>query len=129
MRGNGVSGGSGGLQQDTAAFPAQNLKGERSQQHESFSDIGANNAKRPHKDQESGQKNSNSRGESLVEELELPNSKFIRVKCPDCGGEESGQIIFSHPSTIVTCNVCGATLIKPKGGKGKIRGEILGVLE
>jgi len=58
-----------------------------------------------------------------------PRSKFIRVKCQDCGGEENGQIIFSHPSTVVTCNVCGATLQKPKGGKGKVRGEILGVLE
>ena len=129
MKGSGVKGGSGGLQQDTAAFPGQNLKDGRSQQHGSFSDIGANNAKRPHKDQELGPRNSNSRGESMIEEIGLPKSKFIRVKCPDCGGEESGQIIFSHPSTIVTCNVCGATLIKPKGGKGKIRGEILGVLE
>ena len=56
-------------------------------------------------------------------------SKFLRVKCQDCGGEEHGQVIFSHPSTTVTCNVCGATLIKPKGGKGEVRGEILGVLE
>ncbi|UCE37365.1 MAG: 30S ribosomal protein S27e [Thermoplasmata archaeon] len=65
----------------------------------------------------------------MVEEEKKTKSKFIRVKCQDCGGEESGQIIFSHPSTVVTCNVCGATLIKPQGGKGKIRGEILGVVE
>jgi len=56
-------------------------------------------------------------------------SKFIRVKCEDCGGEENGQIVFSHPSMVVTCNVCGATLVKPLGGKGMVRGEILGVLE
>jgi small subunit ribosomal protein S27e len=58
-----------------------------------------------------------------------PKTNFVRVRCQDCGGEEHGQIIFSNPSTTVTCNVCGATLVKPTGGKGKIRGEILGVLE
>lgn len=65
----------------------------------------------------------------MSNETPKPNGQFFRVKCQDCGGEESGQIIFTHPSTIVTCNVCGATLIKPQGGRGKIRGEILGVVE
>ena len=65
----------------------------------------------------------------MAEETKKIKSVFLRVKCQDCGGEEHGQIIFSHPSTTITCNVCGATLIKPQGGKGKVRGEILGVLE
>jgi len=65
----------------------------------------------------------------MAEIKKKPSSVFLRVKCQDCGGEEHGQIVFSHPSTTVTCNVCGATLIAPKGGKGKVRGEILGVLE
>ncbi|MEE9151644.1 MAG: 30S ribosomal protein S27e [Thermoplasmata archaeon] len=64
-----------------------------------------------------------------MEETTKPKSVFLRVKCQDCGGEEQGQILFSHPSSVVTCNVCGATLIKPQGGKGKVRGEILGVIE
>jgi small subunit ribosomal protein S27e len=64
-----------------------------------------------------------------VDEGKSPSSIFLRVRCQDCGGEENGQVVFSNPSTIVTCNVCGATLVKPTGGKGKVRGEILGVLE
>ena len=39
-----------------------------------------------------------------------PKSVFLRVKCPDCGNE---QIVFSHATTIVHCNVCGATLAEP----------------
>jgi len=65
----------------------------------------------------------------LEEKQKTPASNFVRVRCQDCGGEEQGQIVFSHPSTLVTCNVCGATLVKPTGGKGRIRGEVLGVLE
>jgi small subunit ribosomal protein S27e len=65
----------------------------------------------------------------MDESEKTPASIFLRVRCQDCGGEEHGQVVFSNPSTMVTCNVCGATLVKPTGGKGKIRGEILGVLE
>ena len=55
-----------------------------------------------------------------------PTSKFLRVKCEDCGNE---QIVFDRPSTVVLCQVCGATLAKPTGGKAVIRGEILGAVE
>ena len=65
----------------------------------------------------------------MDESKNTPGSIFLRVRCQDCGGEEHGQVVFSHPSNLVTCNVCGATLVKPTGGKGKVRGEILGVLE
>jgi len=50
-----------------------------------------------------------------------PKSKFLKVKCPDCNNE---QVIFSHPSTIVHCNVCGRVLAEPTGGKGKIYGTV-----
>jgi len=53
-------------------------------------------------------------------------SRFLRVKCPDC---ENVQIIFSHPSTVVKCLVCGRTLAIPTGGKGEIKGKIIEVLE
>ena len=76
-----------------------------------------------------GQRNSSSRGDDMAEKQHKSGGRFLRVKCPDCGGEENGQVLFSKPSTVVTCNVCGATLIKPKGGKGAMRGEILGVLD
>ncbi len=51
------------------------------------------------------------------EVLPQPKSKFINVQCPDCGSE---QVIFSRASTVVKCNVCGKTLVKPTGGKAII---------
>ncbi len=48
--------------------------------------------------------------------------KFIKVKCPDCGNE---QIIFDRSASIVKCNVCGAVLAEPKGGKAEIKGDVL----
>ncbi|MFQ6060718.1 MAG: 30S ribosomal protein S27e [Thermoplasmata archaeon] len=49
-----------------------------------------------------------------------PKGKFVRVKCPDCGNP---QITYDRASTQVTCLVCGATIVKPRGGKAEIRGE------
>ncbi len=49
---------------------------------------------------------------------------FVKVKCPDCGNE---QVIFLRASTPVKCQVCGATLATPTGGKAAIRGEIVEV--
>jgi small subunit ribosomal protein S27e len=60
------------------------------------------------------------------ENLPRPKSVFLRVKCPDCGNE---QIIFSHATMIVHCNVCGATLTEPSGGKAIVKGEIVSVLK
>ncbi len=55
-----------------------------------------------------------------------PRSRFIRVKCPDCGNE---QIVFSHATNAVRCNICAATLAEPSGGKAEIKGEIVAVLD
>ena len=55
-----------------------------------------------------------------------PRSKFIRVKCPDCGNE---QAIFRSASTIVKCNVCDGVLAEPSGGKAKLRGEVVESLD
>ena len=49
---------------------------------------------------------------------------FIKIKCADCGNE---QVTFSKAATTVTCNDCGATLVKPKGGKADIKGEVVEV--
>ena len=54
-----------------------------------------------------------------------PKSKFIRVKCPECGNE---QITFDHASFPARCIVCGRILVKPRGGKALILGEIIRVL-
>ncbi|MEM1563230.1 MAG: 30S ribosomal protein S27e [Candidatus Bathyarchaeia archaeon] len=55
-----------------------------------------------------------------------PKSTFVRVKCLKCGNE---QIIFSHAVNRVTCNVCGAELAEPTGGKATIKGEVVAVFE
>ena len=55
-----------------------------------------------------------------------PRSKFLRVKCPDCGNE---QIVFSNATNPVHCNVCGATLAEPSGGKVAVKGEITAILD
>jgi small subunit ribosomal protein S27e len=55
-----------------------------------------------------------------------PKSRFIKVKCTDCGNE---QIIFNKASTVVKCQVCGSMLAYPTGGKSKIKSEVLNVLE
>lgn len=54
------------------------------------------------------------------------SGKFIRIKCTDCGNE---QLSFSKPSINVVCSVCGSTLIKPTGGKGDMKGELIEVVE
>jgi small subunit ribosomal protein S27e len=58
--------------------------------------------------------------------LPRPKSKFLRVKCPDCGNE---QLVFSQATNIVKCNVCSAILAEPTGGKAALKGEIVAELE
>ena len=50
-------------------------------------------------------------------------SKFLKVKCSDCGNE---QTIFDRTNTKVSCSVCGSTIALPMGGKAEIKGEIVG---
>lgn len=58
--------------------------------------------------------------------LPRPRSKFLRVRCPDCGNE---QVVFSSATNRVHCNVCGATLAEPTGGKANLKGEVVASLE
>jgi len=58
--------------------------------------------------------------------LPRPRSKFLRVKCPDCGNE---QVVFSNVTNTVHCNVCSATLAEPTGGRTSIKGEVVASLE
>ena len=53
-------------------------------------------------------------------------SRFLSVKCQDCGNE---QVIFSKSNTQISCVICGATMAKPAGGKAAIKGTIVGVLD
>lgn len=51
---------------------------------------------------------------------------FLRVRCNDCGNE---QLVYSHASSVIKCQVCGKTLAMPRGGKAEIKTTILGVVE
>ncbi|MCS7096263.1 MAG: 30S ribosomal protein S27e [Candidatus Bathyarchaeota archaeon] len=62
---------------------------------------------------------------SWEELIPSPRSRFLRIKCLKCGNE---QIIFSHATNMVNCNVCGAELAVPSGGKADIKGEVIEVL-
>jgi len=53
-------------------------------------------------------------------------SKFVKVRCKDC---ENEQVLYDRASTPVSCHICGSKLAVPSGGKAKIKGEILEVIE
>lgn len=53
-------------------------------------------------------------------------SKFVKVRCADCGNE---QVVFSRPATEVACLVCDAVLARPRGGVGEFKAEIVGTFE
>lgn len=54
------------------------------------------------------------------------NSRFLKVRCPDCNSE---QVTFNRATIRVNCQVCGATLLEPTGGLARIRGEASQTLE
>ncbi|MFX1236858.1 MAG: 30S ribosomal protein S27e [Promethearchaeota archaeon] len=54
-----------------------------------------------------------------------PQSRFLRVKCLNCGNQ---QVIFGCAATDVSCLVCGKTLLQSTGGKARILTKILEVL-
>lgn len=54
-----------------------------------------------------------------------PKSRFLRVKCLNCGNQ---QIVFGCSATDVECLVCGKTLLQSTGGKARILTKILEVL-
>jgi len=56
----------------------------------------------------------------------MTKSRFIKVKCEDCGNE---QTAFSKPAMNVKCLVCGKTLIECTGGIGKLKATVVTELE
>ena len=62
----------------------------------------------------------------MTETTPKGRSRFLSVKCQDCGNE---QTVFSKSNTAISCAICGATLARPTGGKVMIRGTIIGVLD
>ncbi len=51
---------------------------------------------------------------------------FVRVRCEEC---EHEQVVFQKAATAVACADCGATLVRPTGGKAAIAGEITETVE
>lgn len=58
--------------------------------------------------------------------MKKTESKFIKVRCKDC---ENEQVLFNKASVTVLCHICGSKLAVPAGGKAKIKGEVLEVIE
>jgi len=58
--------------------------------------------------------------------MKKTESKFVKVRCKDC---ENEQVLFNKASTVVLCHICGSKLATPTGGKAKIKGELLELIE
>ena len=58
--------------------------------------------------------------------MKKSESKFIKVRCKDC---ENEQVLFNKASTPVSCHISGSKLAIHAGGKAKIKGEILEIIE
>ena len=58
--------------------------------------------------------------------MEKPKSKFIKVRCNDC---ENEQVLFDKATTPVSCHICGSKLVIPSGGKARIKGKVLEIIE
>jgi len=54
-----------------------------------------------------------------------PRSRFLLVRCPNCGNR---MVIFSHATFPVRCLFCNTPLVKPTGGRARILGIIEKVL-
>jgi small subunit ribosomal protein S27e len=51
--------------------------------------------------------------------------EFLKVRCTDCGNE---QMVYSHASTLVRCQVCSKTLAVPRGGKAKLKAAVISLV-
>ena len=51
-----------------------------------------------------------------------PGSSFLRVQCPNCGGE---QTVYSSSTLDVKCVVCGSILAQRTGGRARILGNVV----
>ena len=58
-----------------------------------------------------------------MEQEKTGESSFLKAKCTDCGNE---QVIFSKAATLISCQVCGATMAVPTGGKASVKAEVVG---
>ncbi|MFH1403755.1 MAG: 30S ribosomal protein S27e [Candidatus Altiarchaeota archaeon] len=57
---------------------------------------------------------------------DVTESRFLRVKCNDCGNE---QVIFGASSSTIKCLVCDKVMAKSTGGKTQVKTQIIAVLD
>ncbi len=50
-----------------------------------------------------------------------PSSKFLKVECAECNETQS---VYSHATTVVTCNSCGNTIATPTGSLANVHGSV-----
>jgi len=55
----------------------------------------------------------------------MSESKFLKIKCPRC---HTLHTTFGKASQIVKCKKCNKMLIKPTGGKVKVKAPIQEVI-
>ena len=55
-----------------------------------------------------------------------PHSNFLSVQCSYC---EERVVIFNYTTTDIECKACGQLVAKKTGGKAKIMGKVLSVLD
>lgn len=63
---------------------------------------------------------------ALPDIVKKPSSRFVKVKCRDCGGD---NIVFDRPVKEVKCLLCGTVLGNVTGGKAEWRGELVEEIE
>ena len=56
----------------------------------------------------------------------MVRSKFLKVRCPGC---ENESVLFSNSATTVNCELCGATLVTPAGGRASVTAKVVEELE
>lgn len=60
-----------------------------------------------------------------MKKIPMPRSKFVVVRCPKCGNEQS---VFNKAATEVKCLGCGEVVAVPGGGKAKILNKVVETL-
>jgi small subunit ribosomal protein S27e len=55
-----------------------------------------------------------------------PRSNFLSVQCTEC---KEKTILFTHTTTDIHCKSCGQLIAKKTGGKAKILGKVLNILD
>jgi small subunit ribosomal protein S27e len=53
-------------------------------------------------------------------------SNFVSVQCTNC---REKKVVFTHTTSDINCASCGQPLAEKTGGKAKILGNVVGILD